>query len=230
MVYTMVYMMVYTLLCIMVYILVYTTLRLMVYTMIYIMVYTMIWLIHTTLRYRDCTGQHARTYCSQPHATATASYRRALHNGVACVLMNISQAGLQTGAVASCMRRSLRMQRPVRCGGQCDETWVSAIHKRRSIPHAKYGFIDVKHLHISQQCLVEQLHCDRCNFVRRDNYEMRAGRWRETWSCINGTILWATWNAAPRWSWRVAPRSSALLPSPRAKLRILWQQVRTVRQ
>ena len=111
MVYTMVYMMVYTLLCIMVYILVYTTLRLMVYTMIYIMVYTMIWLIHTTLRYRDCTGQHARTYCSQPHATATASYRRALHNGVACVLMNISQAGLQTGAVASCVQCV--------CSGQC---------------------------------------------------------------------------------------------------------------
>ena len=102
----------------------------------------------------DCTGPHARTYCAQPHARATASYRRALHNGVACVLMNISQAGLQTGAVASCMRRSLRMQRPVRCGGQCDETGVRAAHKRRSIPHAKYGFFDVKHLHISQQCLV----------------------------------------------------------------------------
>ena len=58
---------------------------------------------HLTLP--DCTGQHARTYCSQQHATATASYRRALHNGVACVLMNISQAGLQTGAVASCMLR-----------------------------------------------------------------------------------------------------------------------------
>jgi hypothetical protein len=50
---------------------------------------------------------------------------------------------------------------------------VRAIHKQRSIPHAKYGFIDVKHLHISQQCLVEQLHRDRCNFVWRDNYEMR---------------------------------------------------------
>jgi hypothetical protein len=71
-VYTMVYMMVYTLLCIMVYhddILVYTTLCLMVYTMIY----TMIWLIHTTLRYRDCTGPHARTYCARQHATATST-------------------------------------------------------------------------------------------------------------------------------------------------------------
>ena len=107
---------------------------------------------------------------------------------------------------------------------------VRAVHKWRSIPHAKYGFFHVKHLHISQQCLVEQLHRDRCNFVWRDNYEMRAGRWRETWSCINGAILWATWNAAPQWSWRVAPRSSALFPSLSARLRILWQQVRTVRQ
>ena len=140
------------------------------------MVYTMILLIHTTLCYLDSTLPHARTYCARQHATATASYRRALHNGVACDLMNISQAGLQTGAVASCMRRSLRMQRPVQCCGQCDETGVCAIHKRRSIPHAKYGFIDVKHLHISQQCLVEQLHRDRCNLVWRDNYEMLAGR------------------------------------------------------
>jgi hypothetical protein len=42
------------------------------------------------------------------------------------------------------------MLRPVRCGGQCDETGVRAVHKRRSIPHAKHGFFDVKHLHISQ--------------------------------------------------------------------------------
>jgi hypothetical protein len=134
-------------------------------------------LTHTTLRYRDCTGQHARTYCAQQHATATASHRWALHNGVACVLMNISQAGLQTGGVTSCMRRPVCMQRPVRCGGQCDKTGVRAVHTRRSIPHAKYGFFDVKHLHISQQCLVEQLHRDRCIFVRRDhdNYEMCAG-------------------------------------------------------
>jgi hypothetical protein len=88
-----------------------------------------------------------------------------IHNEMACVLMNISQAGLQTAAVASCMRRSVRMQRPVQCGGQCDETGVCAVHERRSIPHAKHGFFDVKHLHISQQCLVEQLHCDRYNFV-----------------------------------------------------------------
>ncbi len=190
----------------------------------------MIWLIHTTLCYRDCTGQHPHTYCAHQHATATASYRQALHNGVACVLMNISQTGLQTGAVTFCMLLSVHMQRPVWCCGQCNETGVRAVYKWRSIPHAKYGFFDVKHLHISQQCLVEQLHSDRCNFVRRDNYEMRAGCWREIWSCINGAILWATWNAAPQWSWRVAPRSPALFPSLSAKLRILWQQVRTVRQ
>lgn len=53
----------------------------------------------------------------------------------------------------------------VRCGGQCDETGLRAVHKRRSIPQAKHGFFDAKHLHISQQCLVEQLHRDRCNFV-----------------------------------------------------------------
>jgi hypothetical protein len=46
------------------------------------------------------------------------------------------------------------------CCGQCDETGVRAAHKRRSIPHAKHDFFDVKHLHISQQCLVEQLHSD----------------------------------------------------------------------
>ncbi len=130
----------------------------------------------------DCTGQHARTYCAQPHATATASYRRALHNGVACVLMNISQDATAPVHRLDCKQVLSHpvCQRPVRCGGQCDETGVRAAHKRRSIPHAKYGFFDVKHLHISQQCLVEQLHRDRCNFVRRDNYEMRACRWRET--------------------------------------------------
>jgi hypothetical protein len=105
----------------------------------------MIWLTHTTLRYRDCTGPHARTYCARQHATATASYRRALHNGVACVLVNQSQAWLQTGAVASCMLRPVHMLRPVWCGGQCDKTGVRAVHKRRSVPHAKYGFVDVKH-------------------------------------------------------------------------------------
>ena len=35
----------------------------------------MISLIHTTFRCRDCTGPHARTYCTLPYATATASYR-----------------------------------------------------------------------------------------------------------------------------------------------------------
>ena len=110
MVYTMVYMMVYTLLCIMVYILVYTFLLYGIYDDIYHGINHGIYHV----RYRDCTGPHARTYfCAQPHATATASYRRAHHNGVAYVLMNISQAGLQTGAVASCVRRSVRMQRPV---------------------------------------------------------------------------------------------------------------------
>jgi hypothetical protein len=130
---------------------------------------------------QQCSHLLRPTACYS-YSAATASHRRALHNGVACVFMNISQAGLQTGAVASCVRRSVRMQQPVRCGGQCDETGVRAVQKRRSIPHAKYGFFDVKHFHISQQCLVEQLHRDRCNFVRRDhgNYEMRAGRWRET--------------------------------------------------
>jgi hypothetical protein len=116
MVYTMVYMMVYTLLCIMVYILVYTFLLYGIYDDIYYGINHGIYHVH----YRDCTGPHARTYCAQQHATATASHRQALHNGVACVLKNISQAGLQTGAVASCVRRSVRMQRPVRCGGQCD--------------------------------------------------------------------------------------------------------------
>jgi hypothetical protein len=47
--------------------------------------------------------QLARTYSTRQHATATASYRRTHHNGIACVLMHISQAGLQTGAVTSCM-------------------------------------------------------------------------------------------------------------------------------
>jgi hypothetical protein len=74
----------------------------------------------TTLGYSDCTGKHACTYCTLPHATATASNRQALHNRVACVLMNISQARLQTGAVAFCMLRSVCMQRPVPCGCQCN--------------------------------------------------------------------------------------------------------------
>jgi hypothetical protein len=44
---------------------------------------------------------------------------------------------------------------------------VRAVHKRRSIQHAKYGFFHVKHLHISQQCLVEQLHRDRWAKIQR---------------------------------------------------------------
>jgi hypothetical protein len=74
--------------------------------------------------------------------------------------MNISQAGLQTGAVASCLLVSLHMQRPVQCCCQCNETGVRAVHKLGSIQHAKYSFFGVKHLHISQQCLVNQLHSD----------------------------------------------------------------------
>jgi hypothetical protein len=43
--------------------------------------------------------------------------QRTLHNGVACVLMSISHAGLQTGAITSCMLRPVRMLRPVLCCG-----------------------------------------------------------------------------------------------------------------
>jgi hypothetical protein len=57
------------------------------------------------------------------------------------------------------------MLRPVLCCDQCDETGVRVVHKRRSIQHAKHGFSDVKYVHISQQFLVEQLHCDRCDFI-----------------------------------------------------------------
>jgi hypothetical protein len=116
------------------------------------MVCTMIWLLHTTLRYRDCTGPHPRTYCTRPHATATASYRWALHNGVTCVLMNRSQARLQAGAFASCMLWPVCILLPVLCCGQCCETGVLAVHKRCCIPHAKHCFFHVKHLHSSLHC------------------------------------------------------------------------------
>jgi hypothetical protein len=88
------------------------------------------------------------TACSHLlHPTTCYSYCRALHNGVACVLMHVLQARLQAGAVASCMLR------PVLCCGQCDETGVCAVHKLHSILDIKNGFFDVKHLHISRQCL-----------------------------------------------------------------------------
>ena len=45
-----------------------------------------------------------------------------------------------------CMRR--------RGSGQCGDARVRAVHKRRSIPHAKHGFFDVHHLHIGRRCLV----------------------------------------------------------------------------
>jgi hypothetical protein len=44
-----------------------------------------------------------------------------------------------------------------RAGGQCNETGVRVVHKRRSIQHANHCFFDVKYVHISQQFLVEQL-------------------------------------------------------------------------
>ena len=137
--------------------------------------------------YHDLTDTyHLMLYCTRPHATATVSYRRALHNGVTCVLMHISQARLQAGAVASCMLLPVRMLRPVRCGCQCNKTGVRAVHKRRSIQHAKQGFFDVKHLHISRRCLVEQLH-PRLLQLHRGDYRMRACCWRE--SCMRGAIL-----------------------------------------
>ena len=48
--------------------------------------------------------------------------------------------------------------------GQCGDARVRAVHRRRSIPHAKHGFFDVQHLHIGRRCLVvEQGHHNRCN-------------------------------------------------------------------
>ncbi len=68
----------------------------------------------------------------------------------------------ENDATASAYAAASKMLRPVT---ECSETGVRVVHKRRSNPHAKRGFFDVKHLPISQQCLVEKLHRDRCNFV-----------------------------------------------------------------
>ena len=55
--------------------------------------------------------------------------------------------------------RHLCMRRPVLRG-----KGARAVHKRRSIPHAKHGFFDVHHLHIGRRCLVvEQGLHNRCN-------------------------------------------------------------------
>ena len=55
---------------------VYTIFHTKVYTLVYSWLYTRVYtLVYTTFRDRDCTGPHARTYCTRLHATATAPYR-----------------------------------------------------------------------------------------------------------------------------------------------------------
>ena len=97
---------------------------------------------------------------------------------------------------------------------------MRAVHKRRSSGHAKHGFFDVYHLHISRRCLVEQAHHNRRNVVSAITACCPLRRKRPMTSSSSLGDLALSWSYTSARPWMSSNRTAARIMV--AHMLLLW--------